>query len=135
MVKSETRRDTGILVRNLSPRLFGKKFRDRKSKNKPCKNETSRLIKNASEISRSCRNFPRPTFFVVPSATPQRACNYLEFQFLHQKSRCEMLIGRDDINNYPWQMFFNVCVHSRSFLLRTDWRKSDSSVEGEPQGN
>ena len=27
-------------------------------------------MKNASEISRSCQNFPRPTFFVVPSATP-----------------------------------------------------------------
>ena len=26
-------------------------------------------------------------------------------------------------------------VHSRSFLLRVDWRKSDSSVDGEPQGN
>ena len=32
-------------------------------KNKPWKNETLRLIKNASEISRSCQNFPRPTFF------------------------------------------------------------------------
>ena len=30
MVKSETRRDAEILVRNLSPRLFGKKFRDSK---------------------------------------------------------------------------------------------------------
>ena len=45
MVKSETHRDAKILVRNPSPRLFGKKFRDRKSKNKPCKNDTSRLIK------------------------------------------------------------------------------------------
>ena len=30
MVKSATRRDTEILVRNLIPRLFGKKFRDSK---------------------------------------------------------------------------------------------------------
>ena len=30
MVKSETRRDAKILVRNPSPRLFGKKFRDSK---------------------------------------------------------------------------------------------------------
>ena len=30
MVKSETRRDAEILVRNPSPRLFGKKFRDSK---------------------------------------------------------------------------------------------------------
>ena len=27
-----------------------------------------------------------------------------------------------------------VCLHSRSFLLRADWRKSDSSVDEEPQG-
>ena len=27
-------------------------------------------MKNASEISRTCQNFPRPTFFVVPFATP-----------------------------------------------------------------
>ena len=32
-------------------------------------------------------------------------------------------------------MFFNVCLHSRSFPLRTDWRKSDSSIDREPQGN
>ena len=30
MVKSETRRDAEILVRNPSPRLFGKKFRESK---------------------------------------------------------------------------------------------------------
>ena len=33
MVKSETRRDAEILVRNPSPRLFGKKFRDSKRVN------------------------------------------------------------------------------------------------------
>ena len=71
MVKSETRRDAEILVRNPSPRPFGKKFRDsKKGKNKPCKNETSRLIKNASEISRSCQHFPIPMFFEVPFTTP-----------------------------------------------------------------
>ena len=47
-----------------------KNFETQKTKNKPCKNETSRLIKNTSEISRSCQNFPRPTFFEVPFATP-----------------------------------------------------------------
>ena len=56
MVKSETRRDAEILVRN--PKTNHKK------------NETSRLVKNVSEISRSCQNFPRPTFFEVPFATP-----------------------------------------------------------------
>ena len=32
-------------------------------------------------------------------------------------------------------VFFNVCLHSCSFPLRIDWRKSESSVDGEPQGN
>ena len=32
-------------------------------------------------------------------------------------------------------MFFNVCLHSRSFPFRHDWWKSDSSVDGEPQEN
>ena len=74
MVKSETRRDAEILLKNPSPRLLSKKFRDsRKVKIKPCKNETSRLTKNAFEISRSCQNFPRPTFFEVPFATPYTA--------------------------------------------------------------
>ena len=49
-----------------------------------------------------------------------------------------MLIGGDDLSNDiitlgTW--FFNVCSHSHSFSLRADWRKSDSSVDGEPQGN
>ena len=37
--------------------------------------------------------------------------------------------------HYPWHVFFNVCLHSRLFLLRSPWRKSDSSVDREPQGN
>ena len=43
-----------------------------------------------------------------------------------------MLIGGDDISN---GIFFNVCLHSCSFPLCADWQKSDSSVDGEPQGN
>ena len=30
---------------------------------------------------------------------------------------------------------FNVCLHSRSLPHRADWPKSDSSFNGEPQGN
>ena len=29
-------------------------------------------------------------------------------------------------------MFFNVCLHLRSFLLCADWWKSDSSLDREP---
>ena len=32
-------------------------------------------------------------------------------------------------------MFFNVCLHSRAFQLRADWRKSDNSVDEEPKGD
>ena len=37
---------------------------------KSLKNETSRPIKNASEISRSGQNFPRPTVFEVAFCSP-----------------------------------------------------------------
>ena len=70
MVKSETRRDADILVRNPSLRLSGKKFQDSKKVKTNHTKTTSKLIKNASEISRSCQNFLRPTFFEVPFATP-----------------------------------------------------------------
>ena len=59
----------------------------------------------------------------------------LEFEYLHRKSRCEMLIGGDDISNDVntlgtcCHVFFNVCLHSRSFPLRADRRKSNSTVD------
>ena len=49
-----------------------------------------------------------------------------------------MLIGGDDVSYdviTPWHVFFNVCLHSRSFPLLADWRKSNSSVDREQQGN
>ena len=42
-----------------------------------------------------------------------------------------MVIGGDDISNDV--ITLGTCF-SRSFSLRADWRKFDSSVEGEPQG-
>ena len=66
------------------------------------------------------------------------ATTSLEFEYLHRKSRCEMLTGGDDISNDVITLatcFFNVCLRSRSFPLHADWRKSDSSVDREPQGN
>ena len=66
------------------------------------------------------------------------ATTSLEFQYLHQKSRSEMLIGVGDISNdliTPRHVFFNVCLQSRSFPLSADWRKSDSPLNEEPPGN
>ena len=66
------------------------------------------------------------------------ATKSLGFEYLHRKSRYKILIDGDDINNDVNTLvtcFFKVCLHSRSFPLRPDCRKSDSSVEGKPQGN
>ena len=60
----------------------------------------------------------------------------LEFEFLHWKGQCEMLIGRDNFSkdnyHYPWQVFFNVFSHS--FPLHTEGWKSDNSVNGSHRG-
>ena len=56
------------------------------------------------------------------------ATRSLEFEYLHQKSRCKMLIGRDYIGSEVidlWLVFLNVYLHLCSFLLHADWRKSD----------
>ena len=52
-----------------------------------------------------------------------------------EKVDAKMLIGRNDLISNDvinlgtcFHMFFNVCLHSYLFLLCTDWRKSDSSV-------
>ena len=52
-----------------------------------------------------------------------------------------MLIGGDDTSNKVvtigtcFRVFFNVCLHSRSFPIRVNWRRSDSSVDEKLQGN
>ena len=87
---------------------------------------------------------PRPS-------SPERSCGWrggggkegevattsLEFEYLHGKSQWEMLIGGYDINNDvitlgPLLMFVYIFL---LFLLFADWGKSDSSVDGEPQGS
>ena len=52
-----------------------------------------------------------------------------------------MLICGDDTSNKVvtigtcFRVLFNVCLLSRSFPIRVDWRRSDSSVDGKLQGN
>ena len=47
----------------------------------------------------------------------------LEFEYLHQKSRCEMLIGGDNISKDVialgtcFSMFVYICVHFRFVLI------------------
>ena len=64
----------------------------------------------------------------------------LEFEYLLRKSRCEMLISRDDISNdvitIPWHwllMFVYTCSCFRFVLFGGNL--TVSSVVGEPQGN
>ena len=65
------------------------------------------------------------------------ATTTLEFEYLH--GRCEMLIGRDNISNDVitlgtcFSVFFYVRTLFRFELIA--WGQSDSSVDGEPQGN
>ena len=63
MVKSKTRRDAEILVRNPSPRLFDEKFRD--SKKVKTNHEKTRL----RDLSKTLSRFRDPTFFELPLAT------------------------------------------------------------------
>ena len=53
-----------------------------------------------------------------------------------EKSRCEMLMAEMTtvMTLLLLARVFNLCLHSRSFSLCADWRKSDSSVNGQPQG-
>ena len=53
---------------------------------------------------------------------------------LYQKSRCKMS-AKCWLAEMTLVMFFNVCLHLRLFPLLADWRKSDSSVDREPEGN
>ena len=63
-------------------------------------------------------------------------CTSLEFEYLqiylHRKSRCEMLIGGNDIS---YDVVTLGTCFSMFVYIRADWRKSDSSVDGEPPGN
>ena len=68
------------------------------------------------------------------------AITSLEFEYLHRKNRCEMLIGGDDISNDVitlgacFLVFFNVCLHLRSFPLCADWRNLAAQSTGSHRG-
>ena len=63
MVKSETRRDAEILVRNPSPRLFGKKFRDsKKVKTNHAKTRLRDLSKTLPRFRNPAKIFRDPRF-------------------------------------------------------------------------
>ena len=49
--------------------------------------------------------------------------NYFHYSFILFHNYVELCFF---VLSYPWHVFFNVCLHLRSFPLRADWRKSDS---------
>ena len=65
------------------------------------------------------------------------ATTSLEFEYLHRKRRCEILIARDDIGNdvITLSLLFQCLFTFQLFLLYADWWKSDISDNREPQGN
>ena len=60
-----------------------------------------------------------------------------EFEYLHRKTRCEILIGGDNISNDAITLGtrFSMFVYVRAHFRFAPWRKYDSSVDGEPQEN
>ena len=64
------------------------------------------------------------------------ATTSLEFEYMHLKSQCEILIGGDDVSNDVIALgtCFLMFVYIRARFLRSDWQTSNSSVDGEPQG-
>ena len=89
----------------------------------------------------ACKQAPRGALAAGRKKEGKLTTTPREFEYLRRKSPREMLIGGDDTGNdvitlgTSFNVFFNVCLHSHSFPLRADWRKSDRSVDGEPQGN
>ena len=60
-----------------------------------------------------------------------------EFEYLHRKvdAKCWSAEMTLVMTSSPLARAFQSLFHSRSFPLRADWRKSGSSVDGEPQMN
>ena len=68
----------------------------------------------------------------------RRACNYLSRINICTKKvnvRCWLAEMTLVMTSLPWHMFFNDSLLSSLFPLCADWQKSDSSVDGEPQGS
>ena len=98
-------------------------------------------VKQLTVPRKGCEQALRGNLVAGREKEGEFATTSLEFEYLHWKSQCKMLIGRDVISNDVitlgtcFHVFYNVCLHLRWFPLCAHWRKSDSSVDGEPQGN
>ena len=74
-----------------------------------------------------------------PGGKRRRACNFVSgIEYLHRKTLCEMPIGGGDIGNDVITLgsCFSMFVYIRArFRFALISGKSDTSVDGEPQGN
>ena len=86
----------------------------------------------------ACKQALRGTLAAGQAKEGELAITSLEFEYLHRQSPCKKLIGGNDISNDIITLgtsYLNVCLNLHSFQLHADWQKSDSSVNGELQGN
>ena len=63
----------------------------------------------------ACEKALRDALVVGRVKEGELATTSLEFEYLHRKSQCKMLIGGEKLCNYPWHVFFNDRLHSRLF--------------------
>ena len=104
-----------------------------------CSGKSRDLSMNPTQMSRIQSNRPVKRKTSLWTSSPgrsggkagkgRRACNYVSGIWISPSKKSMWNAG------YPCHVLFKVFLHSRSILLHTDWRKSDSSVDGEPQGN
>ena len=78
--------------------------------------------------------------FSLRESSPELATSSLEFEYLHRKSRCEMLIGRDDISydvitlGTCFQRLFKFAFVSASRWLTEIWQLNRRGATGELEG-
>ena len=64
-----------------------------------CKINSCEASENKAINSLACEQAHRCALVAGREKEGELATTSLEFEYLHRKSRCEMLIGRDDISN------------------------------------
>ena len=97
----------------------------------PCKVIQDSLFVDSGFLEQAflfaCEQALRDALAVRREKEGQLSTTSLEFEYLHRKSRCEMLIGVDDISNdvSPLGMCFSMFVY-----IRADWRNLTARSTG-----
>ena len=91
-----------------------------------------------SSYALACEQTLRCTLAAGREKEGELSTTSLKIEYLKVDAKCwlaEMTLVNDVITRGGcFHVFFNVCLRSRSFSLRADWQKSDSSVDEESQG-